>query len=1461
MKRITLISLTIFVFSFVQAQISTIGTDFWLAYMQNFDSPANTQLYITSDVGTTGTVSIPGTGWTQNFTIAANGSVFIDVVTAQNAAIDVVNTVLDKAIHIVSNFPVAVYAANQRTASSDATLVMPVIALGDSYYINAYSPFSGNPSQFVVVGVEDGTSIEIIPTAAVTGGVGAGVPFSITLNQGQLYMVQSLGDLTGTIVKATDINNCHNFAVFAGNKCANVPLSCSYCDHLYEQMIPVKAWGKNYATVPLMGRSNDTYRIISSTDATTVNINGGPNIFLNAGQFYETTLSAASFIVGTEPISVAQYSQGTSCDGVVSDPFMIMLSPVEQTLDYIVFQAFNTPDINQFYTNVVTQTAFTAQVQLDGAAVTGWATIASNPTFSYVRKSITQGTHVLTSPEGVLASVYGFGDVESYGYLAGANIQPLNVSFDIVVDGNPSSYDIFVDTLVCSQTTVDFQSTSTNISNVEWDFGDGSPIFVGNPALNHTFPTTGDSDFVVTMFFMREGSCVQEHIEMTVHVSSNMPPLTALNDSIVCNGNPYTLGINIPDVTYHWQDNSTNNYYTFDHTGNYSVTVTDAAGCTASASCHIDFVNISASVNAQNVTCNGVADGQVTAIITGGSVPYQYSWSTDPVQTIQTVTDLSAGLYSVTVTEDLGCTASANGTISVPPPLGINVSNISHISCFGFDDGTAIVSATGGTAPYSIAWLQTELTGFEHQDLAPGDYEFTITDDNLCFGTGAFTINDVAPFAISSSIQDVDCHGNHTGSILVTITGGTPPLVYNWSNSMQVSSLYNIVAGSYTITATDFNGCRLESTFVVAEPELLEALVYHQDVDCYGNNSGQVILNVTGGSFPYNYSWNNGATTQSLLNVFYGTYIVTVTDNNGCSSFGHAIIEQPQLPLHGQIVGTDVRCFGEGNGIADLTVTGGTQPYFFEWNTSAISEDLENLSPGIYMVTIIDDHNCSHADTIQILQPTAPLFGTIFGSNVTCNGESNGNVYANISGGRPPYQFEWSTGSWQQNLLGVPAGNYALTVSDQSGCHFVLEYTVSEPLPFYLQPMDNPTICYGMTTEIGVGIISGSVPPYSILWSNDDFGMTTNVSPTETTVYSGHVVDAANCISEDFDITVFVHTPLYLHVTASDDTVCPGTEVICTTVVSGGGLVGNSVWVNDSLMFNPVRLTVFNDSIFRFRIKDVCNFAELTQDVHIYAYPLPPIDIVADKYSGCAPLMVNFAELSPHHGQRYIWNFDDGDFENLSFNKSPNHIFYNPRTYNVNLQVISVQGCPKDTSIGITVFPVPDADFRADREVVSLGFPLVNFTNFTDGGFWYSWDFGDGNSSTHNNPQHSYTATGIYTVVLTAGSLYSCFDTASLNIQVNNELTLYAPTAFTPNSDDLNDLFRVFAANIDPQNWSFSVYSRWGELIFDTEKYEIGWDGKYHDMECPSGIYSWHAKFTDLYGNAYYESGIFTLIR
>jgi gliding motility-associated-like protein len=215
----------------------------------------------------------------------------------------------------------------------------------------------------------------------------------------------------------------------------------------------------------------------------------------------------------------------------------------------------------------------------------------------------------------------------------------------------------------------------------------------------------------------------------------------------------------------------------------------------------------------------------------------------------------------------------------------------------------------------------------------------------------------------------------------------------------------------------------------------------------------------------------------------------------------------------------------------------------------------------------------------------------------------------------------------------------------------------------------------------------------------------------------------------------------------------------------------------------------------------------------------------------------------------------------LSFDKYPLHTFFNSRTYNVFLEVTSVEGCKNDTTIGITVFPVPEANFRANTTSVSLSYPLVNFTNYTEGGFWFHWDFGDGIFGNNANENHTYTLPGVYQVVLSATSLYGCSDTAGVEINVNSEISVFAPTAFTPNYDELNETFQVFISNMEAKTFKLIVYSRWGEKVYESEKYEEGWNGRFNDMECPPGVYSWIATFKDLYGNEYEEAGYFTLIR
>lgn len=1119
-KHLFLTTVFLYVCFFTNAQYTTTGTDFWLSFMQNFDDPENTQLYLTSDVAASGTASIPGTGWSQAFTIPANGSVYILIPTAQNAAIDVGNSVINKGVHITANHSIAVYAANQRDASSDATLVLPVHALGDTYRVTAYSPFSGQPSQFVIVGIQNNTSIQIIPSASVTGGVSANTPFTITLNTGQVYLVQSSGDLTGSSIKATTTGSCNNFAVFAGNQCANVPLTCTYCDHLYEQMIPIKAWGKEYITVPLMTRTGDLFRILASENSTTININGGAAINLNAGQFHETTLTPASFIIGNKPISVAQYSRGTSCDNVISDPFMIMLSPVEQTLTYINFQAFNTTAINQFYTNLVCKTPYTSTVQLDGAAVTGWTTVASNPAYSYARKTLSQGSHVVICPQGVLSTVYGFGTVESYGYLAGANIQPLNVSFDIIVDNDSISYDTFQDTLNCAQTSngVGFYTTGTNVTNVHFDFGDGVTA-VGNSVF-HTYAAAGA--YTVTMYFTRVGSCVEESLEMIVHASNALPPFNFINDTVVCNGVPFVINPGITGVNFHWQNNATTPTFNVTTTGTYALTISDNQGCSSSATADVTFVNLSTSITEQSISCNGFTDGELTAVPSGGNSPYLYHWSTSPSQTTATIINLGPGTYYVTVTDANSCTSSANRTLSVAASLNVTLSQFHDISCYNSHNGSVSITTSGGTNPYTIAWNPSSVNGFSPSGMLPGNYSYTVTDLNGCYGTNSFTMTNPAELVVTESLVQANCFGEAISATINT-TGGTAPVTIVWQSGSTLFTNNNIPGNTnFNYTVTDANHCTRNGYVYLNSPPQLVINPTFNNIGCFGDANGSIQLNISGGVSPYSSTWNNSLTGASLSHLGPGSYDVTVSDSHNCSLTRNFIITQP-AELTTTAISTNAGCFGEPVS-ASVTALGGTPPLTIAWQDGSTFFNNQNIPANTnFSFTVTDGNDCAKTGMVNLNSPAELIINSSY-NNIRCKGEKNGSINISITGGVNPYISIWNIGLSGNSLNNLNPGNYIVTVHDANNCSVTKSFYITEaPFELSLNAIWRNATCYGYRDGSILLSATGGISPYNYNTSDGLYSFSEssqNGIPSGT--YISQVTDHNGCIE---DTTIIISQP------------------------------------------------------------------------------------------------------------------------------------------------------------------------------------------------------------------------------------------------------------------------------------------------------------------------------------------------
>ncbi|MBU0765034.1 MAG: PKD domain-containing protein, partial [Bacteroidetes bacterium] len=568
--------------------ISTKGTDFWISYMDQWCNPPTLHVYVTSDSAASGIISNPLTAWSQNFSVPANSTVDLIVPTTEGF-VTLSENIENKGIHITTDVPVTAYALNYCSLSSDAAVILPAPALGREYYAIMFEgKVSYQMSEFIIVGVHDDTEIEITPAALTVNNQPAGVPFTVTLDQGEVYLVKANNisdatttDLTGTHIEAVG-SDCKTFAVFSGNKCAHIPTDADWGDHLLEQMMPVKSWGKKYVTAPLKTRTGDLFRIVASQDTTTVTIYGDTTVQLNAGEFFERILEPASYIEADKPVAVAQFSRSYAADGVHnSDPFMVLVSPIEQTIEHIVFNSFTSAIITAYYLNLITTTANVGLVTLDGIPVdTAFNPVPSDPDYSYAQIDLSQGNHIAHSDSGIIAYVYGFGLHESYGYVAGASMENLAIQFDIVSGTDTVFYQYFTNS-ICEGSSLEFIAVENpNFTDWYWNFGDGSDIDTGMTTV-HTYPDTG----TYTITLIAGDFCGSDSVTWDINVSEGIQ-INVSNDVSLCEGDSTQLTAS-GAVFYVWSpsiglSSATDSVVTAlpVSTTTYIVTGSDGMGCT-----------------------------------------------------------------------------------------------------------------------------------------------------------------------------------------------------------------------------------------------------------------------------------------------------------------------------------------------------------------------------------------------------------------------------------------------------------------------------------------------------------------------------------------------------------------------------------------------------------------------------------------------------------------------------------------------------------------------------------------------------------------------------------------------------------------------------------------------------------------------------------------------------------------
>jgi hypothetical protein len=395
--------------------------------------------------------------------------------------------------------------------------------------------------------------------------------------------------------------------------------------------------------------------------------------------------------------------------------------------------------------------------------------------------------------------------------------------------------------------------------------------------------------------------------------------------------------------------------------GNYTVTATDANGCTGSTTITVNATQTPINVNVLTSPATCVSPGTASATPSGGLSPYTFLWSNG---TVGFVLNAGAGTYIVTATDANGCTGTASATIANPnaPTATLSATNV---TCNGGNNGALNSTVTGGLAPYVYAWSNGATTQ-NLSNLAAGSFTLTVTDANNCAFNISGSITQPAAIALTgANITNVSCNGGNNGAIDITVGGGTAPYSYSWSNGATTQDVSGLIAGIYSGTITDANGCTASASAPVTEPSAIGLTGANlTNVSCFGGNDGALDITIGGGTAPYTFSWSNGATTEDLTGLTAGTYTGSVTDANGCTFTGGAPITEPAAALGGTATTTP----SNGNdGAIDLTVSGGTAPYTFSWSNGATTEDLSGLAPGNYSGTVTDANGCTFSASVDVL--------------------------------------------------------------------------------------------------------------------------------------------------------------------------------------------------------------------------------------------------------------------------------------------------------------------------------------------------------------------------------------------------------------------------------------------------------------------------------------------------------------
>ena len=565
--------------------------------------------------------------------------------------------------------------------------------------------------------------------------------------------------------------------------------------------------------------------------------------------------------------------------------------------------------------------------------------------------------------------------------------------------------------------------------------------------------------------------------------------------------------------TGNWQSSGS---FTALSAATYSVQIRDAA----QTACYVVLGDqtitepalLSATVGKSNITCNGANNGTITVSSPlGGYGTFEYRLNTGAWQSSGSFTSLTAGTYSVQI-RDAAQTACyiTLGDQTITNPSAISLSGVvTNVLCRSASTGAINITASGGTGTLTYDW-GGGVTSEDRSSLAANTYTVTVSDANLCASSAtSFTVTQpAAALSLGTTVSNISCNGgSNDGSITLSVGGGVSAYTYVWKNSALTTvgttrDISGLTDDTYSVTVTDANSCTATTSAAVARPSALSASsITPTSPTCNGGTNGSINLTVTGGTIGsgYTYVWSNGSISEDPASLSAGNYSVTITDSKGCTATSSTTVAQPSAVAIGNVI-TNVSCNGGSTGAINITASGGTGAYTYDWADivgTSNSEDRTSLAAGSYSVTVSDANSCTASASYTVTEPSV-LSVSVTTTNRTCL-SVNGGAQTSISGGTAPYTYSWTknpsatvigtTGS----LSSIDTGTYAVSVTDANGCTASGSGTVSSPTCVAPTAVDD-TYSTAYNTQIVNGSVTGNDSDAN--YANSLLSFTLLTSPT-----------------------------------------------------------------------------------------------------------------------------------------------------------------------------------------------------------------------------------------------------------------------------------------------------------------------------------------------------------------------------